>query len=368
MFSNFHVLILAGGRGIRLWPKSNKKFPKHTLSLNFRYSLLQNTYKRLQGFIPEENIFVITLEEQAKKIKKQLPSLHKENLIIEPEGKNTLPAILLGTIWIKRRFPQAIIAVLPSDHFIKPKRNFLNVLRKAKEVVERKDCILTLGIKPNYPNTDYGYIKIKSKIKELAQHGKEELEIYKVEKFIEKPSLERAIIFSKDKKFFWNLGIFVFGADKILKETEEFSPLVYKEFSYLAKFANQKKFNLLLKCIYKKVTSISIDKAIIEKSPSVYMLKANFSWLDLGSWESLASVLRKDRTGNVCLGENFLYKTKDSIIINEDKGHLVATLGLDNLIIIHTPDVSLICPKFKTKDLRKMVHLLERNQRIREYI
>ncbi|MGE4357850.1 MAG: mannose-1-phosphate guanylyltransferase [Candidatus Omnitrophota bacterium] len=362
MSSNFYVLILAGGKGTRLWPKSKKTFPKHILSLHSRYSLLEETYRRVKGFVPGDNIFVITLKKQAKTIKRQLPFLDKENLIIEPEGKDTLPSILLGTIIIKKKDPHAIVCVLPSDHVIKPRKKFLKILMQAKKSLKFADNILTIGVKPTYPATEYGYIKISSTVKDRKSG------FYKVDRFVEKPSLIKAKVFFRDKSFFWNAGIFIFRADKIMKETEKFYPRLYKDFMHLIRVERKKEFNLTLKRIYAKISSTSIDKAIMEKSGSLNMLKANFLWFDLGNWETLANILRRDINNNVGAGERFLYKTNNSIVINEEKRHLIVTLGLDNMIVVHTPQASLICPKSQTKELKNLVNLLEQRKIFRRYL
>ncbi|MCM8765586.1 MAG: sugar phosphate nucleotidyltransferase [Candidatus Omnitrophica bacterium] len=358
-----YLLILAGGRGVRLWPRSKKISPKHTLFLNSGKSLLQKTYERFKNFLPPENILVVTLKEQEKLIKKQLSDLPEENFIIEPLGKNTLPAILAGTICIGRRNPEATVCVLPSDHLIKPREKFLNKLQQAIEFVEKCNGIVLLGIKPDYPATGYGYIKIRNPKSESRNH-----KIYKVEKFIEKPDLERARrIFDKDN-YFWNAGIFIFKADKILEETERIVPEVYKEFISLREKEGKREFKFFLKQVYKRIPSLSIDKAIMERLNSLYMLKGDFSWLDIGSWESLARIFKKDKANNVNLGKNFLHKTRNCIIINEQNQHLIATLSLENIVIVHTPKVTLVYPRQETQTLKSLMARLEKNKKFKKYL
>ena len=357
--SSLYALILAGGRGKRLWPKSKKIFPKHFISFTSKYSLLQETYRRLDGFIPPEHILIVTLKEQINFIKKQIPQL--KNMIVEPEGKNTLSSILLGEIFIKNEDPQAILIVLPSDHFIKPRDKFLKILSKAKEFIERKDGIVTLGIKPDYPETGYGYIKIYPQ--------KIFPDIYKVERFIEKPDLKKAKIIFQKNEYFWNLGIFIFRAGKALEETKRFFPYLYKEFiSLKEKIGNKREWEWTLKNIYRKIPSQSFDQAILEKSKSVYMLKADFSWVDLGSWLSLERILKKDSDKNVSLGNNFLYHTDNSIIVNEENNHLLVASGLSNTIVVHTPKVTLIYPKTQNHEFKKLFKRLEEEKKFKEYL
>lgn len=362
MLSNLYVLILAGGKGIRLWPKSKKFFPKHFLSLRNGFSLLQETYGRILGFVAEENIFMVTLESQRDLLKTQIPKLREENLIVEPEGKNTLACILLGEFFVKKINPRGILAVLPSDHFIKPRNKFLKVLREAKYFVENKNGIVTIGIKPKYPETGYGYIKIRNQ--KLEMKG---TRIWNVERFMEKPDLEKAKRFLEDRTYFWNTGIFVFQVGKMLEETKKYQPAVYKEFKLLDKI-KEKNFYLILRKIYKNIPSLSFDHAILEKAKDIYMVKADFSWFDLGSWESIGELFDKDKNKNVRLGENVLYETRNTIVFNEDKKHLIATLGLENLIIIHTPEVTLIYPKYKSQDLKKLIGLLEKDEHFERYL
>jgi mannose-1-phosphate guanylyltransferase len=350
---------MAGGKGTRLWPKSKGLCPKHILCFNSEFSLLQETFSRINGLIPRDNILVITTKEQAPLIRRQVPSLKRDNLIIEPRGKNTLPAILVGAVLISQRNPAAVMMVLPSDHLIKPVSKFLNLLKEAVKFVHKEDAIVTVGIKPDHPATGYGYIKIGHQGTRAPRHQR----IYKVIRFVEKPPLKTASQFLRRKYFFWNSGIFIFRVSKILEESKKLTPAIYEKFAQLSGYNSA-----ILGKIYAQLPSISIDTAILEKARDIFMVRANFLWCDLGSWESLETALKKDKNGNLNVGDNFLHKTNNSIVINEQKNHLVATAGLKDITIVHTPEATLIQRKSEAQALKDLVSRLEKDRRYRRYI
>ncbi|MCX5656949.1 MAG: sugar phosphate nucleotidyltransferase [Candidatus Omnitrophica bacterium] len=369
--NNLYALIMAGGKGSRLWPKSINKRPKHSLCFDSSLSLLQTTFDRVKGLVPPDKIFVVTTCEQEKLIRKQLSSLKKGNLIIEPEGKNTLPCILLGAFLVRNINADSILAVFPSDHIIEPRKKFVLSLKRAAEFAERKEKIVIFGVKPDYPETGYGYIKTSDRNPETLpcrQAGGNQ-KIYKVERFIEKPDLKTAEQLFKKKNLFWNAGIFAFKVSVILEETSRFAPSVFKAFKEAGLFDSRGRISPgRLRGAYKIIPSLSIDHAVLEKSSSCFMIKTDFSWSDLGSWESVSRILEKDASNNLNIGENMLHKTSNSIIINEQNNHLVATMGLNNIIVIHTPSVTLVKERSGAQRLKELVLLLEKNKRYKRYI
>ncbi len=362
--NNLYALIMAGGKGNRLWPKSRNKCPKHSLCFNSNLSLLQTTFDRVRGLVPPDKIFVVTTSKQSGLIENQLSSLKKGNLIIEPEGKNTLPCILLGALLARNINADSVLAVFPSDHIIEPRDKFVSSLKKAAEFAERKDKIVIFGVKPDYPETGYGYIKASNQKPESRVQ-----KIYKVERFVEKPELKTAERLFKRKDFFWNAGIFVFKASVILEEVARFVPCVFRAFEGAELFDSRGRISSgRLRGVYKIIPSLSIDQAVLEKSSSCFMIKTDFSWSDLGSWESMSRILKKDAADNLSVGENMLHKTSHSIIINEQNNHLVATLGLNNITVIHTPSVTLVKERSGAQRLKELVLLLGKNRRYKKYI
>ena len=340
-----YALILAGGIGSRFWPLSRQEEPKQFFNLCSRKSMVEETICRLSGLIKKEDIYIATNKIHNQKIKRCAESLGISfgNILFEPEGKNTLAPICLLSKKISDRDPEAVIVVLPSDHYIKDDDAFLKSLKSATEVA-RQGHIVTLGVPPQRPETGYGYIKIKSKVKS------QESKFYKVDSFIEKPNLRKAKEFLKDKRYYWNCGIFIFRADVALEEVSKFAPGVYK---IIMKIKN----DFQLRTLWPKLPSVSFDYAVMEKTKTTALLVADYGWMDLGSWEALDAVLKKDKNGNIFRGNCVSLDNKNTFIWSDER--LVAALGLDNLIIVNTEDALLVCRKDKSQDVKKVVQILK---------
>lgn len=339
-------IILAGGAGTRLWPLSRKYWPKFLLKLgDDKYSLLQQTFLRIKEITPVEKIFIIVNKEHKFLVKENLQDLKikfpLENIISEPDIKNTLPAITLGCKIIKDRYPlEKIVGIFPSDHILKPEKMFKFYIEKAKVVAKEGNFVL-FGIKPTRIETGYGHIKVSLKLK-----VKDEM-CYKVEEFIEKPNLQVAKKLIKDKNIFWNSGIFVFHIDTFFDELKIYQQNIYNLFNQWN--GEEKSLNEL----YKKVDSVSIDKGLIEKTKklTIFPLEKIF-WDDLGSWKSLERVYKKDENGNIILSKNVYMDSKNLTIVGDKR--LIATCGVKNLIIIDTEDALLVLNKDcdqKVKDI-----------------
>lgn len=327
------ALIMAGGKGTRFWPKSTEKMPKQFLKLIDEKTMIRLTYERLLKIIPKERIFVITGEKYKAQLKEQIEELPDKNIIIEPEGRNTAPCILLATYYIKQIYEDATIAVLPSDHAVQNNDEFCKILNLAFKYIEdeNKEAIVTIGITPNRPETGYGYIKIE----------KNDDKIIKVEKFVEKPNLERAKEYLNSGMYLWNAGMFIFNVKSMLKELER----NYSGYNVLKALPeiNDNSYSEKLKYLYPKCEAISIDYAVMEKSKNIYVIPGNFGWDDIGTWNSLERYIKKDENENIINGSVCTYNSKNNIVYSGDKK--IILLDAENLFCIDTDDVLVIGKK-----------------------
>ncbi len=338
------VLILAGGSGTRLWPLSRKNFPKQFLKIGDDKSLLQHTVERVKDIVNDEDILVITNKDYKFHIKTELKNIPEENIILEPEAKNTAPAIALAIKYCLDKLhcsEDETILVLPSDHIIKPKEKFKNYIKAAVDLANY--YIITFGIKPEKPETGYGYIKIGEKIKDT---------FFKVDKFTEKPDFETAKKYIEDGSYYWNSGMFMFIIKTIKEEFEKYSPEISKIFS--------KTFEDAINSFY-SIPNISIDYEIIEKSDKVITTPLDIKWSDVGSWDSLAEILEKDDFGNVKVGDTLTFDTKNSFIIGDKR--VIATIGLEDIIVVETDDAILIAKKGETQKVKNIVEHLSKKGR-----
>ncbi|RKX69337.1 mannose-1-phosphate guanylyltransferase [candidate division WOR-3 bacterium] len=334
------ALLIAGGRGERFWPKSRYHLPKQFLSLTGPKPLIKLTYERLKGFIEHQDIWIIVPEDLKPKLKKILPRV---KIITEPEGRNTAPAIAYATLKLRKSYGDAVMFVLPADHWVYRRDKFLKILSIAYQHA-LGGSLVTLGIKPTRPDTGYGYIQVDGRVGGNA---------YRVLKFKEKPDLETARHYLEIGGFYWNSGIFIWRIDRILEEFRRHMP---KMMSRLEEFIRSKK-----KELYHKLPSISIDYGIMEKASDVVMIEANFEWDDLGTWNALARHLKTDPSGNVRVGRVCLSDSKNSIFYS-DHG-LIAALGVEDMIVVRTEDAVLVCPRSKANEVKTLIKKLRKEER-----
>jgi mannose-1-phosphate guanylyltransferase len=346
------AVIMAGGKGERFWPLSRERFPKQLLSLTGKRSLLQETVERIKPLIPSQDILVVTRHPLGRIIERQLPQVPRKNIISEPTGRNTAPCIGLAAKMIKE---DAVMVVLPADHIIKPKRKFLNTLRKAVTLAREMENLITIGIKPTYPATGYGYIEIGTK--EKQQSTRDKRQIFRVKRFVEKPSKRKAESFLKSGRFFWNSGMFIWKKSVILKAIEKHMPSLYRGLEMISSKNISK--------LYPKLPDISIDYGIMEKAKNSLVIPANFSWEDLGSWESLDRFLSRDGNKNVIIGRVSTIDTRNCIMVNR-KG-LLSVIGISDLIVVSTEDATLVLPKGKGQELKRLVENLRRDPKLIKY-
>jgi len=350
-----YVAIMAGGIGSRFWPMSRAGFPKQFLDiLNTGKTLIQATYDRFAEFIPAENIYVVTSLEYMAIVEKQLPNIKKENILGEPSRKNTAPCIAYISCKLFQKDPEASLIVAPSDHSIEDNKEFERVCNEALHFVNHLNAFITLGIKPTYPNTGYGYIQF-----EPMPVSKD---VYKVKTFTEKPNLDLAKTFLSSGEFLWNAGIFVWQVKNILSAFEKYLPEMYDVF-----MAEINKFNTpeeadALKAIYPLCTNISIDVGIMEKASNVYLIPSSFGWSDLGTWNSAYENIEKDYFHNAVGGDNVMVIDAVKCMVHVPKNKLVLLQGLEDFIVVDTDDVLLICKKEKEQQIKDYVAEVKRNK------
>ena len=351
-----HAVILAGGKGTRFWPLSREAWPKQMLNILGEDTLLRQTIKRLDGFHPPVNIWIVTIESLAQDIRFHLQALGKEaekiRIIIEPSGKNTAPAIGFAALTINRISPDSIMMVMPSDHAIKDTKEFQEGLQKAVRIAE-EGYLVTFGIKPSRPETAYGYVQAGRPLPNSKDM------IFHVEKFLEKPDLETAEALILQGNFYWNSGIFVWKTSKILREINTYLPWLDKGLKKINALKDSKEE--VVQEIYASFKSISIDYGVLEKSQDVVVIPAGFGWSDLGSWTALDDVLGRDERGNILQGDIVDLGSENSTILACDR--LIATIGLKDMVVVDTPDATLVSSKEKVQDVRKVVEGLKRDHR-----
>ncbi len=355
MNKHHYVAIMAGGIGSRFWPSSRTSYPKQFLDiLNTGKSLIRWTYERYAAFIPAENIFIVTSREYVGITKEHLPELPEENILAEPSRKNTAPCIAYISFKLAQKDPQASLIVAPSDHMILDNENFRKITLQALDFVEHIKALVTLGIKPTHPNTGYGYIQHDS----IAAADN----TYKVKTFTEKPNLELAKTFLSSGDFLWNAGIFVWQVKTLLKAFETHQAEMFELFDNEKEYFNTSKEKDAIDRIYPLCTNVSIDFAILEKADNVYVIPSSFGWSDLGTWNSAYDNLEKDYLGNAVAGENVIVIDATKCMVSAANNKLVVLQGIDDAIIVDTPDVLLICKKDKEQSIKEYVAEVKRNK------
>lgn len=344
------ALIMAGGRGERFWPKSRKNLPKQFLSLtDDGKTMIQLTIERILPLVALEDIYIATNRDYKDLVREQLPDLPEKNILCEPIGRNTAPCIGLGAIHISRKYEDAVMMVLPSDHLIKYQQMFLNTLRQGCELAEKGPNLVTIGIAPDYPETGYGYIKF---IPEESDGP-----AYAVDRFVEKPSLEVAKEYLATEQYLWNSGMFLWKVSTILDNLKQFMPTIYNGLQIIKSAINTADAETVLETEFTAFPSESIDYGIMEKAKNIFILPGTFGWDDVGSWLAVGRIRKSNEQGNVVNGNIITIGTKNCIIEGGQK--LIATVGLENLIIVDTEDATLICDKNSAGDIKKVLENLK---------
>ena len=346
------AIIMAGGSGERLWPLSRKSHPKQTLRLGNKRSLLQETADRLKGVVPAGRTVVVTTANQAEIVRRQLPSVRWQHFLVEPASRNTAAAIGLGTVTILREDPDPVIVVVPADHVIRPAEKFHRTIRRAAQIAVDREGLVCLGIKPTYPATGFGYIEPMG---ELIPPG-----AHRVRRFLEKPELKVAKRLIRRPRIVWNGGIFCWRGRVIMGAIHQWLPGLYNGLEQIRKGLGTPVGNVRLKELYRKLPGISIDVGVLERSRHVWVVPTDFSWDDVGSWNSLGFLHAGNPDRNVVLGSHIGVDTQGSIIVGDPK-HMIATVGVRDLIVVQTPDATLVCHKTQAQAVRKVVSELGRS-------
>lgn len=339
------VLILAGGLGERFWPISTSARPKQYLPLTGNLPMILETVYRVKDLVGLQKIYVVTTKAQLPLVYNHVSVLPRENIIIEPEGRNTAPCLVLSADYIRRKEGEdEVIAVLPSDHFIRDTGEFWKSLLSAFEAAVSQQKIVTFGIRPDRPETGYGYIAVGPEIAPGIFNGL---------KFAEKPDYTAAERYLKSGGYLWNSGMFIFQIKTFIEILREHSPQLHKGFQELKKAKGSK----AIAAIYNSLPRTSIDYGIMEKLPSFLVIHANFGWDDLGTWRSLETTHSKDQNGNTIFGNAELIDVSDSIIYAQDK--LVAAIGVKDLVIVQSQDATLVCSKDRVGEVKQIVEKLK---------
>ncbi len=351
---NTYVAIMAGGIGSRFWPVSRVGHPKQFLDiLGVGRTLIQQTFDRFARMVPAENIYIVTANEYLDISKEQLPQLPPENIIGEPFRKNTAPCIAYISFKLQQRNPEASLIIAPADHLILQEDKFLEVCGEALQFVNQQPALLTIGIKPTYPNTGYGYI----------QHEDTEVAtgVYKVKTFTEKPNLELAKTFLASGDFLWNSGIFIWKVANGLDAFQQYMPEMFELFSADAEKMNTGDEKAAIEAIYPQCPNTSIDFGVMEKANNVFVIPSSFGWSDLGTWNSAWENMDKDYFDNAVAGDKVIVFDSNKCVVHVPDEKLVVLQGLEDFIVADTKDVLLICRKEKEQAIKEYVAEVKRN-------
>ncbi|MCA9369888.1 MAG: NTP transferase domain-containing protein [Pseudomonadales bacterium] len=359
MSTHGHVfaVILAGGGGTRLWPKSRTKTPKQFLKLVGQKTMMQLTADRIAKIVPPERIIVVTNQRYKEEVAAQLPEVPAENIIAEPEKKDTALAMLTGSLLAYSKDKDAVVMNAASDHIVEDEAEFIRVMHAACKAAEKRPELVTVGITPTHPSTAFGYIKVGDEIEKIGRH----LSVFHVENFTEKPNEATARAFISTGRYFWNANMYVWGAHTLIDAFEQHMPEMWA----LAKPLIEKtgtSFHKALPAIYKVAESISIDYAISEKADNLVLMPGDFGWNDVGEWKVVYDLGTKDLYGNVVAADNgqtevLAVNSRNNLIHASDR--LVAVVGIEDMIIVDTDEIVMIAPKSRSQDVKKLVERLK---------
>ena len=345
-----HVVILAGGSGTRLWPRSREKSPKHLLTLHGRQSLLQSTFQRVNRLT--ENVYVVTEPSQAESIRQQLPELAAERFIIEPARRGTASALGLAAVAIAERDQQATMLSVHADHYLgQDEAAYLETLDAEARWAEAKRSLVAVGLRPPYASTAFGYIQVGPPL-----DGRGGAAVHQARAFVEKPDLQTAQRYLQAGDYLWNLGLFAWPIDVLFDEMSRHAPGLFKGLELVRDSRRAGRADEA-DAAYKTLPTEAIDYAVLERTRNLLVVEAAFEWHDLGSWADLHDILEQDQAGNFVEGESVLIDSRNCMIHSPNK--LVAAVGLEDMVVIETDDAILICPKARSQDVKLIVDRLK---------
>lgn len=346
-----HVVVMAGGSGTRFWPESRVCRSKQFLNLTGRGPMILETVRRMLPLVPRENVWVVAGEKDVPHLSPRAVGLPAGNILLEPEGKNTAPAVAFAVFSIARRDPEAVIAAAPADHAVSDERAFRSVLARGLRLARRTGSFVTLGIPPTHPATGYGYIERGDSVRSGRDVA------YTVRRFTEKPDLTAARRFLRSDSFSWNSGIFIFRAGAFLDRLSRFLPEVHAGLEGVFRLAGRKGFREKLRAAYRGFPSISVDYGILEKETGILVIPADFGWSDLGTWRSLHEFLGRPGE-NVTFGNVILSDCRNTLV-RSDRG-LVAVVGMEDVVVVRSGDAVLVCPRSRSEEVRQVAEEVRR--------
>lgn len=366
-----HAVILAGGRGTRFWPRSRTRRPKQLLNIVGRETMLEQTIARLSPLFPSSRLWIVTNDEQAAAVRRQSPKIPKAHVLAEPVGRNTAAAVGLAAVHLLRESgPDALMAILPADHFIAQPSRYRRLVRAALAAAERPGALVVLGIPPTRPETGYGYIESAGRATRVpgdpARRGgptRGGQQVFPVRRFTEKPSLARAKQYLASRRYLWNAGMFFWRVSTVLGGLERHLPKTHAQLLRLAEAIGTPRYNSALRRIYPRLENISIDYALLEPASRdprrnpVFALPASVGWSDIGSWAAVYELLAREPKENVSAGRSVTLDASGNFLWSPNK--LIAALGVRDLVVVETPDALLVCPRDRAQDVGQIVKWLE---------
>jgi mannose-1-phosphate guanylyltransferase len=344
------VVIIAGGRGERFWPQSRAARPKHLLPVVGDKPLLVQTLERVKPLVPAKHVFVITSAQQEEGVRAVCRGLPPENIIAEPVGRDTAPAVGLAAALVGARDPEGVFAVLPADHVIHDTAKYQADLRAALAAAAAEPVMVTIGIEPTEPATGYGYIQRAEPWRRIERRS-----FHRVRRFVEKPKQEVAEQYLASGDYYWNAGMFVWSVPVVEAAFERDAPELAAGLQPLRRaLRDGRPLGPVMKRVYPKLPKISVDYALLEKATNVVVLPSSFDWDDVGAWPAIARHFKPDTTGNVTRGLALVEQGSNNIVVSEGK-HLVAVVGADNLVVVHTPEATLVCPKDRAEQIKALL-------------
>jgi len=362
-----HAVILAGGRGTRFWPRSRTRTPKQLLNIIGKTTMLEQTVERLRPLFPDDRIWTVTNVEQSAALRKQLPSAARKRVLIEPVGRNTAAAIALAAIHVRHATKgDALLAVLPADHFIAQPDRYRKVVAEAIQVAQSPGRMVVLGIPPTYPETGFGYIE---RMNDASTGGSEEFPVFPVQRFTEKPELALAKEYIASGNYLWNAGMFFWRVSTFLEALESYLPETHRDLEGLSRHIGKSSYAAKLKKIYPQLENISVDYAILERvtldanasESGAFVIPAQVGWSDIGSWAAVYQLLAGNPRENIAAGPHEILDAHGNFLWSPAK--LIAAIGVNDLVVVDTPDALLICPRDRAQDVGNIVKALEAKKR-----
>jgi len=353
--AELYAVIMAGGVGTRLWPRSRQCTPKQLLDIVAENTMLQETFLRIEPLIPPDRTLVITNGTCAPAVREQIPQLPRDNVIAEPAGRNTAPCIGLAALHLRQLDPEGVMVVLPADHLIREAAHFREVLKAMSEVAQ-DGHLVTMGIQPDSPHTGYGYIQRGDFLHQIGQHS-----VYKVTRFTEKPDKATAQRFLDSGQYYWNSGMFGWKVSAILEAIQAHLPALHTQLMAIGAALGRQQEREVMEEVWQGVESISIDYGVMERADNAAVIPMDVGWSDVGSWATVAELLPQDTQGNVVVGEHVGIDTTGSLLYSS--GRLIATVGLRDMIVVDTGDAVLICPKARAQEVKDLVDELRGKQK-----